>query len=111
MIGCDAIAIGDHEFDSGSQVPAGFLTAVLPSPAPLPSATLDLASEPGLKLLSRFGRIAVSTVIDAEGPPMGLVSATTPEPALISNPGERGIEAVVPAVRTEIDALRQQGVS
>ncbi len=42
---------------------------------------------------------------------MGLIGATTPEPALISHFGEMGIDVVVPAVQAEIDAPLAQGTS
>lgn len=111
LIGYDAIAIGNHEFDFGPEVLARFITGVLPQPAPFLSANLDVTPELGLHLLSHFDRIAASTVIDVEGRPVGIIGATTPELAFISNPGEVGIEAVVPAVQAEIDALLAQGVS
>jgi len=116
LIGYDAAAIGNHEFDfgpevfadfvasfgarySGSDPVAAFLASHGSGPAdgndlraprltelPFLSANLDVSAEPELAALESRGRIARSVVVRRRGEAIGIVGATTPNLPFISSP-------------------------
>ena len=108
-IGYDALALGNHEFDFGTDVLREFIVGVRRQ-IPFLSANLDFSEEPGLQALVERGRIAKSIVVRKNGRRVGIIGATTEQLPLISQPGDTIINAVQPAVQAEIDALRAKGV-
>jgi 2',3'-cyclic-nucleotide 2'-phosphodiesterase (5'-nucleotidase family) len=111
IIGYDAVAIGNHEFDFGPDVLADFIEGVEPRVEFL-SANLDFSAEARLQELVGEGRIAGSTVVRKRGELIGIVGATTPLLASISSP--RGVVVnpdVAAEVQAEIDALEAVGVN
>lgn len=102
----DAIAIGNHEFDFGPEVLADFI-AEIPG-VPFLSANLDVSPEPALAALA--GRISPYTVVETDGGPVGIIGATTERLPEISSPGDVVVQAVLPAVRGAVDALKAEGV-
>ncbi|MBP0017728.1 MAG: ExeM/NucH family extracellular endonuclease [Cyanobacteria bacterium SBLK] len=110
-LGFDAIALGNHEFDLGTEVLAGLIAATPDDPAtpedesysgalfPYLSANLDFSTDTNLAgLVVADGQapqpnsIAASTVIDVNGEKIGIVGATTPTISSISSPGGITIE-------------------
>jgi len=110
LIGYDALAIGNHEFDFGPDVLASFI-ASFPEAAPFLSATLDVSGEPALASLESVGRVARSTIVERGGRQIGVIGATTPALRTISSPRNVAVLQDVQAeVQAEIDALQAEGV-
>jgi len=110
LIGYDAMAIGNHEFDFGPDVLADYISGVKRS-IPFVSANLDVSGEPSLLTLAEQGRIVPSVVIRERGERIGVVGATTPQLPNISSPRNVVVNAVAPAVQAEIDRLTDHGVN
>lgn len=109
LIGYDASAIGNHEFDFGPDVFADFVSSFSP-PLTFVSANLDVSQEPDLQALVDSGQIADSVVVKERGERFGIVGATTEALATISSPRNVIVEAVAPAVQAEVDSLVADGV-
>ena len=111
LIGYDAAAIGNHEFDFGPDVLADFIGAFGPR-VPFVSANLDFSQEPNLQALVDSGRIAKSTVVIERGERIGIVGATTPNLPFISSPRNVAVDPdVADAIQAEINKLEAQGVN
>jgi 5'-nucleotidase len=111
LIGYDAVAIGNHDFDFGPDVLADFIRG-FESDVPYLSANLDFSAEPALQALVDAGRIAGSTVVKERGERVGIVGATTPLLRFISSPRNVGIDPdVAGAINDEVDALEAKGVN
>ena len=111
LIGYDAMAIGNHEFDFGPEVLAQFIEGV-GGDFPFVSANLDFSGEPALQALADSGNIVKSVVIDEAGQQIGVVGATTPQIPFISSPRNVQVNAdVAGAIQTEINALTATGVN
>ena len=109
LIGYDASAIGNHEFDFGPDVFRDFVLSFSP-PLPFLSANLDFSNEPDLQALADAGRIADSIVVKERGERFGIVGATTEALSTISSPRNVIVETVAPAVQAEVDTLLADGV-
>lgn len=110
LIGFDASAIGNHEFDFGPEVAARFIAGTGRRTTFL-SANLDVSGEPALRKLERRKRIARSTVVVECSRRIGIVGATTPLLPAISSPRNVRVDAdLVGAVQDEVDRLRRRGV-
>ena len=111
LIGYDAVAIGNHEFDFGPDVLANFIRSFR-DPVPFLSANLDVSAEPSLAALERRGRIAESTIVCERGELVGVIGATTPALASISTPRDVVVDPrVAAAVNREVRQLRASGVN
>ena len=111
LIGYDALAIGNHEFDFGPDV-LERLIRDFESPTPFLSANLDFSNEAGLSQLEQAGRIAASTVVEKDGQLFGIVGATTPNLPFVSSPRDViVIDDVASEVQAEINALEAAGVN
>ena len=112
LIGYDAIALGNHDFDFGPEVLAEFIKQVSESDAPFLSSNLDFSGEPGLQALFDEGRIAASVVVQKNGVRIGIIGATTPNLRSISSPRNvRIISDVAAEVQAEVDRLEAAGVN
>lgn len=111
LIGYDAMAIGNHEFDFGPDILADFIEGT-GNAFPFISANLDLSGEPRLQALADQGVIRKSVIIEEEGQQIGVVGATTPRIPFISSPRNVKVNAdVAGAIQAEINALQDQGVN
>ena len=111
LIGYDAAAIGNHEFDFGPDVLADFIRG-FETDVPFLSANLDFSDEPALQALVDTGRIAGNTIVKERGERIGIVGATTPLLRFISSPRNVGIDAdVAGAINDEVEALEAKGVN
>ncbi|MGH2652783.1 MAG: bifunctional metallophosphatase/5'-nucleotidase [Actinomycetota bacterium] len=111
LVGYDALAIGNHEFDFGPDVLADFIGGFA-SDVPFLSSNLDVSAEPALQALADQGRIAASTVVKERGERIGIIGATTPALPFISSP--RNVEVdpdVAGAIQAEVNALETTGVN
>jgi 5'-nucleotidase len=110
LIGYNAIAIGNHEFDFGPDVFADFIEGL--SAAPLVSANLDFSGEPRLQALVKAGRIVHRTVVKTNGEALGVVGVTTPQLPFISSLRQVKVDHdVARVVQTEVDSLVAQGIN
>ncbi len=111
LIGYDAVAIGNHDFDFGPDVLEQFILSYT-DPPPYLSANLDFSLEPGLQALVDAGIIAGSTIIEERGQLIGIVGATTPNLTFISSPRDVIVmDDVAALVQAEVDALEAAGVN
>lgn len=111
LIGYDAIAIGNHDFDFGPDVLAEFIESFA-SDTPFLSSNLDFSAEAVLKALEDEGRIAASTIVTKKGQEVGVIGATTPGLRSISSPRNVVVgQDVAGAVQAEVDALEALGVN
>jgi 5'-nucleotidase len=110
LIGYDAAAIGNHEFDFGPDVLADFIGGFVWS-VPFVSANLDFSGEPNLQQLVDDGTIAKSVVVVERDEWIGIVGATTPALPFISSPRNVIVDPdVAGAIQAEIDVLQMMGV-
>ena len=88
-IGYDAIILGNHDFDFGSEILANFIGEynAIGGNGTYLSANLDFTGEAGLQALVDNGSIAKSIVVEKAGEQIGIVGATTPNLPFIATPG------------------------
>jgi 2',3'-cyclic-nucleotide 2'-phosphodiesterase (5'-nucleotidase family) len=105
LIGYDASAIGNHEFDFGPEVLADFIGG-FSGRLPFVSANLDFQAEPSLQALVDQKVIVKSHVIRDRGELIGIVGATTPLLPAISSPRNVVVDPdVAGAIQAQIDRL------
>jgi 5'-nucleotidase len=110
LIGYNAVAIGNHEFDFGPDVLADFIEGFV-GPLPFVSANLDFSLEPNLQRFVDDGTIVKSVVVVERGERIGIVGATTPALPSISSPRNVIVDPdVVGTIQAEIDRLEWRGV-
>ncbi len=103
-LGYDAMTVGNHEFDDGPEVLAGFVDAV---EFPVLMSNADISLEPKLK-----DKILKSTVIERGGEKIGLIGLTPIDTPEIASPGKNVIFTdPVQAVQGEVDKLTAEGVN
>ena len=109
LIGYEAFALGNHEFDFGPDVLADFIAGT--TGTPWLSSNLGFALEPRLQALLDQGRIAKSTVVKERGERIGIVGATTPLLPAISSPRRVTVDPDVrAAIQAQLDSLAARGV-
>jgi len=112
LIGYDAIALGNHDFDFGPEVLANFIKQVSDSQAPFLSSNLDFSGEALLQDLFDQGRIAESVVVQKNGVRIGIIGATTPNLRFISSPRNvRIISDVAGEIQAEVERLEAAGIN
>jgi 5'-nucleotidase len=112
LIGYDAVAIGNHDFDFGPDVLADFIEGYYVYPPTYLSANLIYSGEPRLQQLFEQERIAKSTIVKKRGELIGIIGATTPNLSFISSP--RNVEVmsdIAAAVQAEVAVLEDLGVN
>ena len=104
MLGYQAMAVGNHEFDDGPANLAKFIDAV---GLPVLSANIDASADPDLA-----GKIAASTVLDVDGEQVGIIGLTTDTTPTSSSPGDTvSFGAYVASLEPVIAELEAQGVN
>ena len=112
LIGYDAVAIGNHDFDFAPDVLADFIEGYERTQPPYLSANLEYSGESRLQALFDEGRIARSVVVIERGEMIGIIGAITPNLPFISSPRNVIVNAnVAGAVQAEIDMLEAMGVN
>jgi len=104
LLGYDAMAVGNHEFDDGPANLAHFIENVN---FPVISANIDSSNDADLA-----GLIQPYTILDVDGKQIGIVGYTTEETSILSSPGNNvrflNIERRVQAA---VDMLTEKGVT
>jgi len=102
--GYDAMTVGNHEFDDGPEVLAGFMAAV---DFPVLMSNADVSKEPALA-----GKLMKSTVIEKGGEKIGLIGLTPQDTDELASPGPNiTFSDPVAAVQGEVDKLTAEGVN
>ena len=103
-LGYDGMTVGNHEFDDGPEVLAGFMDAV---DFPILMSNADVSAEPLLA-----DKLAKSTVIERGGEKIGLIGLTPQDTDELASPGDNvTFSDPVTAVQGEVDALTAMGVN
>ncbi len=103
-LGYDGMTVGNHEFDDGPEVLAGFMDAV---EFPVLMSNADVSGEPALA-----GKLMKSTVIERGGEKIGLIGLTPQDTDELSSPGKAVVFTdPVGAVQSEVDKLTAEGVN
>ena len=103
-LGYQAMAVGNHEFDSGPGTLGSFVRSVA---FPVLSANLDVSREPELA-----GYIKPWAVLTIGGEQIGLIGLTTPELPTISSPGPNvAVGDPVAAATAAVNELAAQGIN
>lgn len=104
IVGYDAMAVGNHEFNNG---PEGLVRFIEQVDFPVLMSNADLAGEPALRDV-----IEKSVVIEKAGERIGLIGVTPANNGEISSPGPNiTFTDPSPAIQAEIDALEADGVN
>jgi len=110
LIGYDAVALGNHDFDFGPDVLADFIDGYL-SPPPYVAANLDFSGEPRLQAYVDAGVIQPATVIKERGELIGVIGLDTPNLPFISSPRNVVVsDDLVNIVQGQVDMLEAHGV-
>lgn len=111
LIGYDASAVGNHEFDFGPDVLADFIEG-FQGETPFVSANLDVSAEPALAALADMDILVSRTTVRTQGERIGIVGATTPELASISSPRDvEVLQDVRGLVQRQVNLLTRQRVN
>lgn len=103
-LGYDAMTVGNHEFDDGPEVLAGFMEAVS---FPVLMSNADVSGEKALA-----GKLMKSAVIEKNGEKLGLIGLTPQDTDELSSPGKNIVFTdPVGAVQAEVDKLTAEGVT
>jgi 5'-nucleotidase len=103
-LGYDGMTVGNHEFDDGPEVLAGFMDSVN---FPVLMSNADVSGEAALA-----GKLAKSTVIERGGEKIGLIGLTPQDTPDLASPGKNIIfTEPASAVQGEVDKLTAEGVN
>jgi 5'-nucleotidase / UDP-sugar diphosphatase len=104
MIGFDAMAVGNHEFDDGPEKLAEFIDAVS---FPVVSGNLDLSQS---NLLN--GKVRNHVVLEVGGERIGIVSALATTTIETSSPGPNVIfQDEIDSLAADVQTLTEEGVT
>lgn len=103
-LGYDGMTVGNHEFDDGPEVLAGFMDSV---DFPVLMSNADVSAEPFLA-----DKLAKSTVIEKAGEKIGLIGLTPQNTDELASPGDNiTFSDPSAAVQGEVDKLTADGVN
>ena len=104
-IGYDAMALGNHEFDDGSEVLANFVKGLN---FPALSANVDFSEDPLLA-----GLIEPSAILDVGGERIGIIGLVTPETDILSSPSDELVFEydLIGVTQDQVDHLTMEGVN
>ncbi|XP_077977085.1 snake venom 5'-nucleotidase-like isoform X2 [Glandiceps talaboti] len=104
MIGYDAMAFGNHEFDNGIETLADYLNNIT---FPMIASNIDASGEPQIKDL--FTKSVIATL--PSGDEIGIVGYTTTETPDLSDTGNLVFNDEVESVRQEVNRLTAKGIN
>ncbi len=104
-IGYDAIVLGNHEFNEGSEKLAEFVQAL---DSPTVSANIDFSEDPYLA-----GLVSPSIVLDVGGESIGIIGLTTPETVILNLPSKDLVfhDNLAEITQEQVDSLSAQGIN
>ena len=104
-IGYDAVVLGNHEFNEGSEKLAEFVTGL---EFPTVSANIDFSADAYLD-----GLVAPSVVLEAGGESIGIIGLTTPETVILNKPSKDLVfhDNLVEITQGQVDSLSAQGIN
>ena len=103
-LGYDGMTVGNHEFDDGPEVLAGFMASVN---FPVLMSNADVSGEAALA-----GKLAKSTVIERGGEKIGMIGLTPQDTPDLASPGKNIVFTdPASAVQGEVDKLTAEGVN
>ncbi len=103
-LGYDGMTVGNHEFDDGPEVLAGFMDSVN---FPVLMSNADVSAEPALA-----DKLMKSTVIERGGEKIGMIGLTPEDTPDLASPGKNiTFTAPAAAVQGEVDKLTAEGVN
>ncbi len=104
-IGYDAMALGNHEFDDGSEILANFVKGLN---FPALSANIDFSEDPLLA-----GLIEPSVILEVGGESIGIIGLTTPETEILAKPSDELVfhYNLVDITQEQVDKLTAEGVN
>jgi len=104
LIGYEAMAVGNHEFDDGPETLAAFIARV---GFPVISANIDASKDANL-----FGMIQSHAVLDVGGEKVGIIGFTAEDTPELASTGDLVVfNKIEDAVRPVIADLEAQGVT
>jgi 5'-nucleotidase / UDP-sugar diphosphatase len=105
MIGYDAMTLGNHEFDDGSEVLAAFVDAL---EFPVVTANVDFSEDPLLA-----GKINPYVILDVGDEQIGIIGLVTPESEILSSPSDELVFKydLIAVTQEQVDALTAEGVN
>lgn len=110
LIGYDAFALGNHEFDFTPDTLCDFIEGFNVRPTKFLSANLDFTDEPCLQALEDANRVGSARIVRKDGELIGVVGATTEDLASISSPRNVIINDVLESVQRAVNLLSRAGV-
>ena len=104
-IGYDAMALGNHEFDDGSEVLAAFVKGLN---FPALSANTDFSEDPVLA-----GLVEPSVILEVGGEQVGIIGLVTPETDILAKPSEYLVFEydLIGVTQEQVDKLAAEGVN
>ena len=103
-LGYQAMAVGNHEFDSGPTALANFIQK---ANFPVLSANVDASAEPALA-----GLIPAYTILEVAGEKIGVFGLTTEETVFISSPGPNVVfKDAAESAKATVAELEAQGIN
>jgi 5'-nucleotidase/UDP-sugar diphosphatase len=104
LIGLDAMAVGNHEFDNG---PEGLLVFTESAEYPIVGANIDVSANNMLA-----GQVVPYAILNAGDLRVGIVGAVTNDTPEISSPGPTVvINDALESVRSSVEELQAQGIT
>lgn len=104
QLGYDGMTVGNHEFDDGPEVLAGFIDTV---EFPVLMSNADVSQEP---LLAE--KLPKSAVIERGGEKIGLIGLTPEDTDELASPGDNiTFSDPASAVQAEVDKMTAEGVN
>jgi 5'-nucleotidase / UDP-sugar diphosphatase len=100
LIGYEAMAVGNHEFDNGTKTLASFIKTIK---FPILSANIDASKSPELK-----NRIKPYVIVRKNGLRIGILGYTTEDTAYLSSPGaDIKFLPIIDSVKKAVLALKK----
>jgi 5'-nucleotidase/UDP-sugar diphosphatase len=103
-LGYQAMAVGNHEFDSG---PATLASFIQQATFPVLSANIDVSAEPALA-----GLVKAYDILEVGGEKIGILGLTSEDTAFISSPGSNVVfKDAIESATAAVAELEAQGIN
>ena len=101
----DVMALGNHEFDDGSQILADFVMGL---DFPVLSANVDFSEDPLLA-----GLVPPATVLEVAGESIGIIGLVAPETEILAKPSEYLVFEydLISITQAQVDQLTMEGIN